>query len=267
MVGGRVRNGAASGTQEWFLLARYLTTGALDTSFGSGGIRTYNAGSATYPEVNHESISGLAIDASGRIVAAGTFSAQNVKSRFALLRFRPDGSNDTTFGPGSTGMVTFVGCTQQGCAEEAFATSVALQSDGKIVVAGSARLAGSGLADYDVALARFLPSGWPDPGFGENGFVRTQLGNIDEAWALEVAGGSLFVAGHSGGQAIVARYSLSNGSLLSGFDGGVAMPATPCPGVMAPVYALAIQSFPCRGTGPFCVPLPKPVIVGTCISF
>ena len=268
VVGGRLWNSFASGTQEWFVLTRYLTIGVLDTSFGSGGRRTYNGGSATYPARNHESISGLAIDASGRIVAAGTLVAQDVSARFALLRFHADGSTDTTFGPTANGMVTaFGGCSQMLCAKEAFATSVALQPDGKIVVAGGVRLTGSGDQDFDVALARFLPSGSLDTGFGLLGYVRTPLAIYDEARAVKIAGGSLFVAGHSDGQAIVARYSLSNGWLVSDFDGGVAEPTTPCPGPMGPANALAIQSFPCRGTGgPFCVPLPKPVIVGTCLS-
>ena len=94
VVGGRVSywSSAQSATQEMFALARYDSWGALDASFGTGGKRTYNAGAATWPDTNHESISGLAIDAGGRIVAAGTFSAQTVSPRFALLRFRADGS-------------------------------------------------------------------------------------------------------------------------------------------------------------------------------
>lgn len=259
VVGGRVSywSSAQNAMQEMFALARYDTWGALDPSFGAGGKRTSNAGAATWPEKNHESISGLALDASGRIVAAGVFSAQNVSSRFAVLRFLTDGSTDTTFGPNSNGIVTaFAG------AEEAFATSVALQSDGKIVVAGAARFAGSSNSDYDVALARFLPNGSLDSsGFGNYGWVRTQLGYADEAWALRVAGASLYVAGQSNGQAMVARYSVSNGSLVADFDGGVVLPATPCPG---PAFALAVQSFPCRGSEPFCAPIRKPVIVGTC---
>src|SRR4029450_2598926 len=141
------------------------------------------------PATNHESISGLAIDASGRIVAVGTLSTQSFSPRFALLRFRADGWNDTTFGPNSSGIVTaFGGCNGWLCSEEAFGTSVALQWDGKIVVAGGVRLAGSGSGDFDVALARFLPNGWLDSsGFGLNGYVRTQLGNYEEARAVKVA--------------------------------------------------------------------------------
>ena len=267
VVGGRVSywNNGASATQESFALARYDSFGMLDTSFGAGGKQKYNAGSATWPATNHESISGLAIDASGRILAAGTFSAQNVSPRFALLRFRADGSSGHDVrlrlqrnGHGVRRLQRV--CL---CSEEAFGTSVALQPDGKIVVAGGARLAGSGSLDYDVALARFLPDGSLDSGFGYHGYVRTQLGNYDEARAVKVAGASLYVAGHSGGQAMVARYSVSNGSLVSDFDGGVVTPTTPC---MGPALALVVQSFPCRGGG-FCVPIRKPVIVGTCISF
>ena len=247
-----------------FALARYDSFGMLDTSFGSGGKQTYNAGRSTWPATNHESISGLAIDSSGRILAAGTFSARNVSPRFALLRFRADGCAGHDVRPRLRGMVTaFGGCNGHMCCEEAFGTSVALQPDGKIVVAGGARLAGSGSLDYDVALARFLPDGSLDSGFGYHGYVRTQLGNYDEARAVKVAGASLYVAGHSGGQAMVARYSVSNGSLVSDFDGGVVVPTTPCTG---PAFALVVQSFPCRGGG-FCVPIRKPVIVGTCISF
>ncbi len=81
-----------------------------------------------------------------------------------------------------------------------------------------------------------------------------------QAMAVKVAGGSLYVAGHSVGQAMVARYSVSNGSLVSDFDGGVVTTTTPCTG---PAFALVVQSFPCRGT--FCAPIRKPVIAGTCL--
>jgi uncharacterized delta-60 repeat protein len=264
VVGGRVSywSSAQSATQEMFALARYDSLGVLDASFGVGGKRTYNAGAAAWPDTNHESISGLAIDAGARIVAAGTFSGQNVSPRFALLRFRADGSLDTTFGPNANGMATaFGGCNVWLCSEEAFGTSLALHPDGKIVVAGGVRLSGSGSSDYDVALARFLPDGLLDSGFGYYGYVRTQLGGYDEAWAVKLAGGSLYVAGHSNGQALVARYSISDGLPVSEFDGGVVMPTTPCTG---PAFALVVQTFPCRGT--ICAPIRKPVIAGTCMS-
>jgi uncharacterized delta-60 repeat protein len=263
VVGGRARSSTASTILEMFALARYDTFGMLDPSFGSGGRVTCDLGTAAWPATNHESVSGLAIDSSGRILAAGAFSAQSVSPRFALLRFRADGWPDTTFGPNSNGMVTAFGGCNGPCYVEAFGTSVALQPDGRIVVAGGARLLGSGSLDYDVAMARFLPDGSLDAsGFGYKGYVRTSLGNYEEARAVKVAGGSLYVAGHSGGQAMVARYSVSNGSPVTEFDGGVVVTTPSCSG---PAFALVVQSFPCRGL--FCAPIRKPVIVGTCVSF
>jgi uncharacterized delta-60 repeat protein len=176
VVGGRASYSTSS-NDEMFAVARYTTSGVLDTSFGSGGTRLYDMGSATWPGTNDESISGLAIDSSGRILAAGTFSAQDVSRRFALLRIRADGVLDKTFGSDSTGMVNaFAGCHGFLCIAEASATSLVRQSDGKIVVAGSARLSGSGIAAHDVALARFLPDGSLDSAFGYNGWVRTYGG-------------------------------------------------------------------------------------------
>jgi hypothetical protein len=73
----------------------------------------------------------------------------------------------------------------------------------------------SGSLAYDVALVRLLSDGSRDAaGFGVDGYVRTDAGHYDEAFAVKVAGGSLYVAGHSGGQALAARYSLSNGALV-----------------------------------------------------
>ena len=163
---------------------------------------------------------------------AGTFAAKNVKSRFAVLRFLQNGQLDTTFGAQATGLVTtFNGCSWAGCFEEASASSLALQSDGKIVVAGSVRPLNSGSLAYNVGLVRLLSNGSRDvSGFGVDGYVRTDAGNYDEAFALKVAGASLFVAGHSGGQSLVARYSMSDGALDTDFGGGAVTTTTPCTG-------------------------------------
>jgi beta-propeller uncharacterized protein DUF5122 len=75
-------------------------------------------------------------------------------------------------------MVTaFGGCNRLLCFADAVATSLALQPDGKIVVAGSARYAGTASLANDVALARFLPDGSRDDGFGYNGYVRKSIGS------------------------------------------------------------------------------------------
>jgi uncharacterized delta-60 repeat protein len=122
---GDIVAGGASGGYEW-ALARYTPSGALDPSFGSGGI-------VLTPEDGF--VNGLAIQADGKIVAVGSRSSTSV-----LARFNPDGSLDATFGSGGLVSQSF----GQGD------TAVALQADGKIVVTAA--------NNGNFGLARYLPS-------------------------------------------------------------------------------------------------------------
>jgi uncharacterized delta-60 repeat protein len=265
VIGGKLAhwNSAISATNEMFAVARYTAAGGLDSTFGTGGKTVLDAGSGVWNQPNRESIRGLALDANGRIVAAGAFAAQGVTPRFAVIRFLQNGQLDTTFGPQASGLVTaFGGCSwTAGCFEEASASSLALQSNGKIVVAGSVRPLNSGSLAYDVALVRLLSNGSRDAsGFGVDGYVRTNAGNFDEAFAVALAGSSLYVAGHSGGQSLTARYSTANGALVPQFNGGWVVSPSPCV-TLSPAYAVVIQVLYRNG-----LPTYKPVIVGTCFS-
>ena len=115
-----------------FALARYNADGSLDTSFDSDGMLTTNFGSS-----NDAAIS-VAIQADGKIVAAG-HSYIGGNGYFALTRYNPDGSLDTSFD--GDGMLT----TDFGSSDDV-AYSVAIQADGKIVVAGSSNIGGNDLA-------------------------------------------------------------------------------------------------------------------------
>ena len=78
------------GTGYNFVLVRYNSNGFLDTSFNSDGIVTTAGGIAR----------SVAIRPDGTILVAGeTLNGAN-GSDFALLRYKPDGSLDTTFGGG-----------------------------------------------------------------------------------------------------------------------------------------------------------------------
>jgi uncharacterized delta-60 repeat protein len=102
--------------QQNTLLVRYLPDGTLDSTFGSGGI------------VNG-AISGLVVQTNGRIVATVNAST-NPPTGGAVLRCNPDGSFDTSFGTGGIVSPAFPGYPQ------AEPGSVAIQSDGKIVLGG-----------------------------------------------------------------------------------------------------------------------------------
>jgi len=122
-----------------FALVRYNTDGSLDSTFGTGGKVTTAVGTGT------DNAKSVAIQSDGKIVAAG-YSYNGANFDFALVRYNTDGSLDSTFGTG--GKVTTAFGTSN---DEAY--SVAIQSDGKIVAAGSSNNG----ANYDFALVRYWP--------------------------------------------------------------------------------------------------------------
>src|SRR5689334_24920881 len=96
----------------------------LDYSFGSDGIRTTSFGANTSENANV-----TAVQSNGKILVAGSMSFNN--GDFALCRYNTDGTLDTTFGNGDGKVTTdFFGNAD-------FINSIAIQSDGKIVVAGT----------------------------------------------------------------------------------------------------------------------------------
>ena len=198
-----------------FELVRYNPNGSLDTSFGNGGIVT-----TIFPEGSYAF--DVALQPDGKIIAAGTvfvdFNPGDMSDTdFALARYNPNGSLDTTFG--NSGMVTtdFLG-------HEDDAFSVLIQPDGKIVAVGSAN---DPATFYDFAAARYLSNGTIDTTFGVAGKVRTDFGdqNFDRARSAALQpDGRIVTAGfaisQNGGvqNFAVARYT-SNGILDTTFSG------------------------------------------------
>jgi uncharacterized delta-60 repeat protein len=176
-----------------FALARYDTSGALDPTFGGDGKVTtgFVTGGAFATDV--------AIQADGKIVAAGGRFSNEVKERFALARYDPSGALDPTFG-GDGRVVT-------GFAGDAFASGVAIHTDGKIVAAG--RLTPFRGDGSKFALARYNTSGAPDPTFGGDGKVTTGFdprGASANGVAIQ-ADGKIVVAGtHFPRKFALARY-------------------------------------------------------------
>ncbi|MBI5810818.1 MAG: hypothetical protein HZB21_06495, partial [Deltaproteobacteria bacterium] len=128
-------------------------SGALDAAFGAGGKVTTAIGTS------HDNAGAVAIQSDGKIVAAGSSSNGNgVDYDFALVRYDTNGALDAAFGAG--GKVT----TAFGTSDD-YAFAVAIQSDGKIVAAGSSWNG----ADLDFALARYDTGGALDAAFGAGG--------------------------------------------------------------------------------------------------
>jgi uncharacterized delta-60 repeat protein len=113
---------------------------------------------------NLNSIYGLALQPDGKIVAAGqAYDRSTSRSDFALARYMPNGRLDSSFG--TRGIVI----TDLGGPND-YVKAVALQPDGKIVVAGQGD-PNPGVVEF--AVARYLPNGTPDVTFGVDGHVTT----------------------------------------------------------------------------------------------
>src|SRR5437763_2817462 len=198
-----------------FELVRYNPNGSLDRSFGNGGIVT-----TTFPEGSYAS--DVALQPDGKIIAAGTvfvdfIPGESSNTDFALARYNPDGTADTTFGNGGQASTDFVGLE-----DDAF--SVLIQPDGKIVAVGSAN---NPATYYDFAAVRYLSNGTIDTTFGVAGKVSTDFGdqNFDRARsAVLQPNGSIVAAGfaisQNGGvqNFAVARYT-SSGIVDTTFSG------------------------------------------------
>lgn len=175
-------------------VARYLSNGSLDTTFSGDGMVTADFGGTEFGNA-------VAVQPDGKIVAAGAGGAG-----VALLRYNADGSPDSGFGTGGRTSVNFPG-------DGGTANAMALQQNGKIVVAGRADDPNSSEAN-DFGLARFNPNGTVDTGFGGDGFVVTGFLDFDEARGVLVQpDGKIVAAGYGAGYAFaVARYDGGDGT-------------------------------------------------------
>ena len=202
--------------------------GSLDVTFGTAGTVTTAIGSG------NDEIHALGIQADGKIVVAG-YARVGANDDFALARYNPNGTLDTSFGSAGT-VTTFLS------SGEDHANALGIQADGKIVVAGWA----SNGANYVFALARYLTDGKLDTTtFGTAGTVTTTIGITSFANALGIqADGKIVVAGSSSNGInnvfALARYT-ATGATDTTF-GSAGITTTTISGDSDAVNALGIQS-------------------------
>jgi uncharacterized delta-60 repeat protein len=223
---------AYNGSNNDIAVARYNADGSLDTGFAGGKVQLDLAGADDVAQA-------VAVQADGKIVVAG-YTGNGAERNFVVLRLNTDGTLDTV-GFNTTGWVSL---DYAGGAD--VANAIALQSDGKIVLAGTAdRGASSTQADF--ALARFNSDGTLDSTFGTAGKQTSDFGNspdFAEALAIQASDGKLLVAGHSSAGAnadfAFARYN-ADGSPDPSF-GTAGKTTQDFAGGHDYAYALAIQS-------------------------
>jgi len=209
LVSGRAYNGSNSD----FALVQLNANGSFDNSFGTGG--------AILADLfgEDESANALAVQADGKIVLAGDRYANNT-SLFAIARFNPDGSLDPGF--------SFDGKLSTSIGPESDVIyGVAIQADGKIVVAGQSNLPAPSISDF--ALARYMPDGTPDNTFdGDGQLTSSPSSGGDYAFAIAIqSDGKIVVGGISAGSNSISDFAviryLPNGNLDASFgNAGIA---------------------------------------------
>jgi uncharacterized delta-60 repeat protein len=180
--------------------------GDLDPTFGTDG--------KVLTDFDHSTdiANAVAIQADGKLVVVGTTYQDNDFSDedFAVARYNPDGTLDKTFGVGGKVQTDFPGLA-------AVASSVIIQPDGKIVVAGGAFPLFTFAGDFKVA--RYNSNGSLDSSFGDGGIVTTTFPEGSYAFdvALQadgkiIAAGTVFVDFNPGDSSntdfALARYNL-----------------------------------------------------------
>lgn len=146
------------------VLARYTTTGALDPSFGAGGLSVIDGLKISDMLLSIDTR--LVVDQQNRIVVSGVYIGVDEGENGMLLRFLPNGYPDNSFGDGGLKVYDLDG--------ETWFQGLAIQADGKILAAG---LHKDG-TNYNTFLLRATEDGSPDPTFGlENGFTIIDLSN------------------------------------------------------------------------------------------
>ncbi|WP_232628664.1 beta strand repeat-containing protein [Methylobacterium sp. Leaf118] len=191
-----------------FAVVRFNVDGTLDTGFGVGGkvLTDFNP-------YDSDAAFDVVVQIDGKIVVSGYSNLESGGSAFAMARYNVNGTLDTSFGSGGK-IVTAVAFDPP----YDLGYSLALQTDGKIVVSGySYDFSGGG---QDFALIRYNIDGSLDTNFGAGGKVVTPVGAgtaSDTGRAVTIqADGKILVAGLAGGDFGLVRYNV-DGSLDTSF--------------------------------------------------
>lgn len=166
-------------------------SGSLDSTFGNAGVlfceKDFPLSLSSGP-IAPEYRSVTAMDAENRVLVC--YSAEN-NSGLVLTRFLPDGSPDPGFGSG--GVATLDAGAPLHCG------FLLHQEDGKILAAGIVRHDTVGVNLQDFFIARLLPDGSPDPGFGTQGKVVIDLGMVEYTQGLALqTDGKVLLSGSTG---------------------------------------------------------------------
>ncbi len=168
---------------------RLLPNGDFDPSFGIGGLSLFDASMAT---PDSDSVCGLIIDATGRIVVAGTTDGTGGDRDIFVARLLSNGAIDVTFGV--SGGIAYAG-NDVIASHDDVAVGLRVDSIGGVIVVGQTSLAGS-TTPRELAAWKFLSIGLLDSGFANSGLFRS--GGMDDhagSILIDSTGAALLVGG------------------------------------------------------------------------
>jgi len=203
------------------LFRTHASAGDIDSSFGTSGKVI------TDVSMNFDEAHAVAVQSDGKIVVAGFAQPSEDDSRdFAVLRYSSTGTPDSGFGFEGRVLTDFFGGLDE-------ADAVAIQPDGKIIVAGEAQVFNGNA--FEFALARYNTNGSLDKKFGDGGKTTTNIIFASRALAIALQpDGKIVAAGFTtnltqGPDMAVARYNTDgsldedfgmNGTVTTDFTGG-----------------------------------------------
>jgi uncharacterized delta-60 repeat protein len=211
-------------------LVRLLPDGSPDPSFGSGGTMTFSTHDLA------ATVDSVAVLDDGKILAAGSFPDASVDSRrrtARLFRLLPDGSPDPSFGPGGIFTFPFL---------DSNALDLAVLPDGKVLVTGSWSQSGVN----HLWLGNLAANGAPDPLFGTDGMVfvaPNPYGLTPSKIAVQPDGAIIVTANlQAPTQGMRLFRFKADGTLDSGFQGGLGVRESPAGGAAHFTSGLAVQA-------------------------
>jgi uncharacterized delta-60 repeat protein len=174
---------SSDGTKTGISHVRYNVNGAIDTTFGSGGIALKKFSQS--PDVEAWA---MAIDADDNIVTTGIIY-DTAYNKISVTKFLSNGDTDTSFGSGGI-VVTSVSNSDD------FGNAVTIQPDGKILLTGDSK--------NSIVIARYNANGTLDQTFGTDGTVLSDFGTSEsEAYGITIQNdGKIIIAGVSGPNAM-----------------------------------------------------------------
>jgi uncharacterized delta-60 repeat protein len=209
----------ATSELQGLVVERYESNGLPDTTFGSDG-RMLLPG-----ELASRGGARIAVQTDGKILIAGTAIDEDALvfgAMFFLARLNADGTMDSTFGSGNGWVVT------DPTLNDDYVTAIALQSDGRILVAGHLNVGGPCCGYYGIV--RYTDTGELDATFGGQGgwpaglivYQPGDFGGVPKDLLVQ-PDGNVIVAGDAGqsfGTDVALLRMLPDGTLDSSFGSG-----------------------------------------------